>query len=99
MRWSLRQRILLWWRGSLYLRHEERPEWSAPIAIYLVKCPRHGFFEDYRHGWGHHFHCPECFREREFKMSLHGVPEEMRDNGWYGGMETKEEGEGREVKT
>ena len=91
MKLSVWQRIKLWWRGSLYLRHDKRPEWSAPIAIYLVKCPRHGFFEDYKHGWDKHFHCPECRREMEYKMSLHDIPEKQRDDAWYSGVPDHED--------
>jgi len=33
------------------------------MPIYLVRCPRHGLFEDYPHGYDRYFECPKCFEE------------------------------------
>ena len=61
---SLKQRISLRLLGYTYLKHEKRPGWNGELPIYLVRCPKHGVFEDYPHGFDGHFHCPKCVEEQ-----------------------------------
>jgi hypothetical protein len=60
---SLRQKLALKLNGYVYLRHERRPGWTGSLPIYLVKCGRHGLFEDYKHGFRQYFMCPKCQEE------------------------------------
>lgn len=49
--------------GYAFLRWEKRPNWLRPLPIYLVRCRKHGLFEDYPHGWDETFICPKCAQE------------------------------------
>ena len=60
---TLRQRIILKIRGYVFLRYEKRKGWLEPLSIYLVKCNRHDYFEDYPHGFKKCFICPSCKNE------------------------------------
>ena len=62
---GLWQRLKLRLLGHVFLRLEKRPGWRSALPIFLVKCGRHGFFEDYPHGYRSYFSCPEC--ESEWK--------------------------------
>jgi hypothetical protein len=57
------QRLQLLLKGYTFLRWEKRPGWSGYLPIYLVKCRRHGLFEDYPHGYREYFICPKCLQE------------------------------------
>lgn len=59
---SLKQRLVLKVFGKVYLRHEKRQGWKHALPIYLTKCPIHGYFEDYPHGWEGYFQCPQCWK-------------------------------------
>jgi len=57
------KRIVLRLRGYVFLRYEKRPGWKAYLPIYLVKCEKHGYYEDYPHGHTGYFLCPKCLEE------------------------------------
>ena len=58
---SLWQKLSLLFRGYCFLRWEKKPNWKAPLPIYLVKCPDcNRLFEDYPHGHSKYFLCPRC---------------------------------------
>ena len=61
---NIRQRFKLWVCGYVYLRNEKRKGWKGYLPIYLINCEKHGYFEDYPHGYNKRFDCPECLRER-----------------------------------
>jgi hypothetical protein len=65
MKLSLWQKFQLFVSGSCFLRWEKRQDWKDYLPIYLVKCKRHGLFEDYPHGYGEYFICPKCMKESE----------------------------------
>jgi len=58
------QRLRLRLGGVVYLEHRTRPGWSGSIPFYAKKCPEHGVFEDYPHGYGERLDCPQCAQER-----------------------------------
>ena len=59
------KRIVLRLRGYVFLRCEKRQGWKAYLPIYLVKCKKHGYYEDYPHGFPprEYFLCPKCLEE------------------------------------
>jgi len=63
MKLSLWQRLELWLFGSVFLREEQKAH--GTVNIFLVKCKKHGLYEDYPHGFRHYFMCPECEKERK----------------------------------
>jgi hypothetical protein len=60
---SLWQKIVLHINGYVFLRYEKRRGWSGALPIFLVKCKKHGLFEDYPHGYKEYFICPVCLQE------------------------------------
>jgi len=68
-RLSLWQRIVLRINGYVFLRKEEREGWTDYLPIYLVKCDKHGYFEDYPHGHREYFICPKCEEESKEKWT------------------------------
>jgi hypothetical protein len=67
---NLWQKIQLKIQGYVFLRWEKRKGWTDYLPIYLVKCKRHGFFEDYPHGYSKYFICPKCEKEIEKAFDL-----------------------------
>jgi hypothetical protein len=67
LRPSLKQRLTVYLLGRYFLRDEMREGWKAPLSIYLVKCAKHGYFEDYQHGFDQRFDCPICLSEWQEK--------------------------------
>jgi len=61
---SLWQKIKLKILGYAYIGHRQKPGWKAPLPFYVVRCEKHGLFEDYPHGRSQYFLCPKC-REEE----------------------------------
>ena len=57
---SLAKRIIFRIFGRVYLEHRQHEDWSGPNPFYLVKCPEHGPFEDYPHGYKEELRCPIC---------------------------------------
>ena len=66
-RLSLWQRVILKVNGYVFLRYEKREGWTDCLPIYLVKCNKHGYFEDYPHGFFEYFWCQKCEEERKEK--------------------------------
>jgi hypothetical protein len=66
---SIRQKIQLLIKGYAFLRYEKRKGWRDYLPIYIVKCNKHGLFEDYPHGYNGYFICPKC-REEEKKNAV-----------------------------
>jgi len=60
---SILQQILLKINGKVFLRYEKREGWTNKLPIFLLKCEKHGYFEDYPHGYKGYFLCSECFKE------------------------------------
>jgi len=54
--------------GRVYIGHIERPEWRAPLPIYLLKCGEHGYYVDYPHGYTQYFECPRCLQETKAEL-------------------------------
>jgi len=50
--------------GYCYLEKRRPAGFKAPTKFYLVWCKKHGYFEDYAHGFEGYFTCPECWKER-----------------------------------
>ena len=50
--------------GCTYIGHIKRPEWKAPLPIYLLKCKKHGiYYVCYPMGYRGCFTCPRCLEE------------------------------------
>ena len=64
-RLTLRQWIILKIKGYVFLRYKKRKGWTDYLTIYLVKCNKHGYFEDYPHGHKEYFPCPDCLKEEK----------------------------------
>ena len=60
MKYSVWKRFIAWvnYRAKLGLRQPEK--YYAPTMFYLVKCDKHGYFQDCDHPNGHQ--CPECLK-------------------------------------
>ena len=77
---SFWQKLVLKVNGYVFLRWEKREGWSSSLPIYLVKCEKHGYFEDYPHGYGGYFICPCCLQEEKSQLEAQVVKEvERRD--------------------
>ena len=63
-KYTLWQRFKLKVFGRAYIGDNTKPGWSGALPFYLVRCPEHGVFEDYPHGFPprQYFTCPECYR-------------------------------------
>ena len=55
--------------GYVYLRQEKRTGWKGYLPIYLVVCRKHGYYEDYPHGYNQRFNCPKCLEEKVKKAN------------------------------
>jgi hypothetical protein len=60
---TFKERLRLAVFGRVYLRHDAKPGWRGKLPFYIVRCPQHGYFLDYPHGWKEHFYCPLCMEE------------------------------------
>jgi hypothetical protein len=60
MKVSLRERIVIRLMGRVYREHRTLEGWSRSLPFYLARCPEHGFYEDYPHGFKGYMSCPEC---------------------------------------
>jgi len=56
------QKIKLAIFGSAFLRMEQRERWIGSVSIYVIRCRKHGIFQDYKHGFYGRFRCPECLK-------------------------------------
>ena len=43
-----------------YVEHRKYPGWKAFLPFYRRKCPVHGEYIDYPHGFRSYFLCPKC---------------------------------------
>jgi hypothetical protein len=68
-RLSLWKRLLLKINGYVFLRWERREGWTDYLPFYLVKCDKHGYFEDYPHGFSEYFWCQKCEEESKEKWT------------------------------
>jgi len=62
---TLWQKVQLKLTGCTFLRWEKRKGWTDYLPIYLVKCNKHGLFEDYPHGYKEYFVCPLCWQNQK----------------------------------
>jgi hypothetical protein len=59
--WLRRLRVAL--TGSCFLRFQQPEGCSAPVAVFVVKCPKHGLYLDNLHGNRGYFQCEDCLAE------------------------------------
>ena len=60
---SLVKKIKFFLFGIVYLEHRQHTGWKEPIPFYLLRCKKHGVYEDRTHGFDETFLCPECLKE------------------------------------
>ena len=65
---SLRQKFMLKISGYAFVRFQQPPGYRAPVAVYVVKCPKHGLFLDMPHGFRGYFDCEDCLLEAKMKL-------------------------------
>lgn len=63
MTYSFWQRLKVKLLGRSYLEHRTRPGWTGYLPFYLAKCFKHGYFEDYPHGYHDRLDCSACLKE------------------------------------
>ena len=66
---GLRQRLQLLVSGRVFLRFQQPPGYSGPVAVYVVKCKRHGLYLDIPHGFTGYFQCRDCLAEAKLEAS------------------------------
>jgi len=57
---SLYQKVIMRINGRVFIGCKTRGGWRAPISHYASKCPVHGVFIDYPHGYRNRLDCPGC---------------------------------------
>ena len=57
---SLIQKTILRINGRVSIGPKMKAGWRAPIIHYVARCPEHGVFIDYPHGYHGRLDCPEC---------------------------------------
>ena len=61
------QRLKVRLFDKCYLEHRSKSSWRASLPFYLARCSRHGYFEDYIHGFEgfdtQYLSCPTCLQE------------------------------------
>jgi len=61
---GLWRRLKLRLFGRVYIGRIKRPEWKAPLPIYLLRCKKHGiYYVCYPMGYRGYFVCPRCLEE------------------------------------
>ena len=68
---NLWQRFLLKVNGQVFTGYEKHEGWSEALAIYAVRCSKHGLYCGHLHG--HHElapDCPKCMEELTKKVLL-----------------------------
>jgi hypothetical protein len=65
-RYSLWKRFIVFLNGIAKLEQRPIPSTGNIVWFYLGKCRKHGYFEDYSHGFEgeEYLNCPECLKER-----------------------------------
>lgn len=66
---SLLQRLQLLVSGQVFLRWAKPKGYSGAVAVYVVKCKRHGLFLDTPHGFREYFQCNDCLAEAKMEAS------------------------------
>ena len=61
------QKLILWARGRVQVNYIMKPGWSAPLPLYVFRCPKHGLVRDYAHGFKGRLDCPHCSKELRAK--------------------------------
>ena len=65
-KFSLRQRIVLWLGGRVYVGHEgpeKHPGFREPTPFYVFRCSRHGLKKSHPAGYDDGLYCDECMDE------------------------------------
>jgi hypothetical protein len=62
---SIRKKIELKIRGSVFTEKKMKDGWKAPIAFYAFSCDRHGIVENYEQGYHKNLRCPICQDEAQ----------------------------------
>jgi hypothetical protein len=60
---TLRQRLKLKISGYAFLRWVKPDGYLGAVALYVVKCAKHGLYLDTPHGHREYFMCPSCLAE------------------------------------
>jgi len=60
MNWWQRVKLAIF--GYVFLQVEQRKGWASGLPIYVVRCRKHGIFQDYKHGFYRRFRCPDCLK-------------------------------------
>ena len=60
---TLFQKMILKLDGRVFIEHRAKPGWRGALPFYVFKCDKHGFVEDYPHGYEGRLECPECLKE------------------------------------
>jgi hypothetical protein len=64
---SLKQKLQLLVSDHVFLRYMKPAGWSDSVAVYVVKCRRHGLFLDCLHRINKdYFLCDSCLAEKKF---------------------------------
>ncbi len=57
------QNFLLAITGQAFLHLQQPKGYRSPVAVYVVKCPKHGLYLDTHHGFDGYFQCRDCLAE------------------------------------
>ena len=57
------QNLILRIMRRVQVGHIMEPGWSAPLPLYVFRCPTHGLVKGYSHGYKSHLACPRCLEE------------------------------------
>lgn len=57
---SVWNRLILLFKGYVFIRYEKRSGWTKAMPIYAFKCPKHGIQLDYPHGFDDRLDCKSC---------------------------------------
>ncbi len=60
---SLFQRIALYFRGRVKIGTKLLDGWTAPVDIYVWRCPIHGLIKRHTKGYDERLECPHCWEE------------------------------------
>jgi len=57
-----------------YIEHRKYPGWSGFLPFYRTRCPKHGPYITYPHGYNEKLLCPKCreelLKKRETKNDI-----------------------------
>ena len=63
----LLDRLKIQLQGYLYVGNEKKNGWKESAAVYMFKCPVHGYVKSIVRGFNERLECPFCVEE--FKNS------------------------------